>query len=229
MAACLFLEPLTQMIRVSVPRQALDRFCDRHHVRSLALFGSVVRDDFGPDSDVDILVEFQSGHVPGFEFGGMGEELSELFRGRYVDLKTPACFRPETLRKVLSEAVLCYGPPFRGPRPHATHAGSGRKGSATGQKKNRTDFQQDELLQLALSRLVEMVGEAASRITQQTRNRHKKIPWPDIIGTRNRIVHDYYLVNLDVLWEIVTQDLRPLVGSLKRILKSKRKPPRKQG
>ncbi len=92
--------------------------------------------------------------------------------------------------------------------------------------KKRTDFQQDELLQLALTRLVEMVGEAAARITQQTRDRHKKIPWPDIIGTRNRIVHDYYMVNLDVLWEIVTHDLRPLVSSLKRVLQSKRKPPR---
>ena len=95
--------------------------------------------------------------------------------------------------------------------------------------KNRADFQQDELLQLALTRLVEMVGEAASRVTPQTRDRHKKIPWPDIIGTRHRIVHDYYFVNLDVLWEIVTRDLRPLVRSLKRILQRKHKPPRKQG
>src|SRR5713101_8428030 len=114
---------------------ALEEFCRRRHIQRLYLFGSVLRDDFGPDSDVDILVEFEPGHVPGLAFGGMSEELSELFEGRYVDLKTPACFRPETLRKILSEALLCYGSPFRRPRPHATYAGSERKGAATGQRK----------------------------------------------------------------------------------------------
>lgn len=89
--------------------------------------------------------------------------------------------------------------------------------------RKRADFDQDELLQLALTRLVEMIGEAASRVTQHTRDRHRELPWGDVIGTRNRIVHDYYLVNLDILWQIVTHDLRPLVESLKRILAPKQK------
>ena len=85
--------------------------------------------------------------------------------------------------------------------------------------KRRRDLDKDELLQLALCRLVEIVGEAASRVSQQTRHRQRAIPWRDIIGTRHRIVHDYYLVNLDILWEM-RHDLRPLVRQLKRILPS---------
>src|SRR5215475_2459811 len=112
-------------IRIRVPRKKLEEFCRRNHIRKLAFFGSVLRDDFGPQSDVDVLVEFQRGKTPGLAFFGMGDELSALLGGRYVDLKTPGFFRPETLRKVLSEAVLFYGPPFRRPRPDATHAGSG--------------------------------------------------------------------------------------------------------
>ncbi|HMF19044.1 MAG TPA: HepT-like ribonuclease domain-containing protein [Gemmataceae bacterium] len=97
--------------------------------------------------------------------------------------------------------------------------------------KKQTEFLQDEILQLALSRLVEIIGEAASRVTKVTRDRQQKIPWRDIIATRHRMVHDYYLVNVEVLWEIVKHDLRPLVNNLKQILqpKLKRRPSPKPG
>lgn len=65
-------------------------FCRRHHIRKLAIFGSALRDDFGPDSDVDVLVEFLPGQVPGFfALLDMEEELTQLFRGRKADLRTP--------------------------------------------------------------------------------------------------------------------------------------------
>ena len=76
--------------RIPIPRQQLVEFCRRHHIRKLALFGSVLRDDFRPDSDVDVLVEFEPSHVPGFfRLFDMQEELSKLFGGRTVDLRTP--------------------------------------------------------------------------------------------------------------------------------------------
>ena len=62
--------------RVDVPQAAIADFCKRHAVRKLALFGSVLRDDFRPDSDVDVLVEFEPGHVSGLAFFGMQDELS---------------------------------------------------------------------------------------------------------------------------------------------------------
>ena len=86
--------------RIDLPREQIADFCRRHHIRWLALFGSVLRDDFTPDSDVDVLVEFESGGVPGFAFAGMGEELSQILRRR-VELRTPdelsAYFRDEVL------------------------------------------------------------------------------------------------------------------------------------
>ena len=72
---------------LSLPRTEIIDFCRRHHIRKLALFGSVLRDDFGPDSDVDVLVEFEPGHTPGFDFIEIQDELSTLF-GRPVDLVT---------------------------------------------------------------------------------------------------------------------------------------------
>ncbi len=70
-------------------RDQIAEFCRRNHISRLALFGSVLRDDFGPDSDVDVLVDFEEGHVPGF-FGlsRMERELTSII-GRPVDLRTP--------------------------------------------------------------------------------------------------------------------------------------------
>ncbi len=76
--------------RIVIPREQIGEFCRRNHIRKLALFGSVLRDDFRPDSDVDVLVEFEPGHVVGFfKLFDMQEELSKLLGGRTVDLRTP--------------------------------------------------------------------------------------------------------------------------------------------
>ena len=95
---------------IPVDDRALATFCQRHHVRWLALFGSVLRPaDFRPDSDLDMLVEFEPGHVPGFAFVALQDELSALL-GRRVDLHTPASLSPHFRDAVLREAeVVCAG------------------------------------------------------------------------------------------------------------------------
>jgi predicted nucleotidyltransferase len=94
--------------RVRLDPEILRDFCRRHHVRRLSLYGSVLRPDFRPDSDVDVLVEFEPGRTPGlFKLGGMLLDLQELI-GRAVDLKTPGDF-PERLRDdVLATAQTLY-------------------------------------------------------------------------------------------------------------------------
>jgi predicted nucleotidyltransferase len=73
---------------IEIPRVKLAECCQRNHIRKLSLFGSILRDDFGPDSDIDILVEFEPGHTPGlFGIAGMEIELSEMI-GRKADLRT---------------------------------------------------------------------------------------------------------------------------------------------
>jgi len=94
--------------RVQIDPQRIQDFCRRNHIRKLALFGSVLRDDFSPDSDVDVLVEFEPGHVPGLAFLAMEQELSALV-GRKVDLNTRGFLSPYFRDRVLSEAEVQYG------------------------------------------------------------------------------------------------------------------------
>jgi predicted nucleotidyltransferase len=78
------------MARIDVDRERLAEFCRKHHIRKLAFFGSVLRDDFRPDSDIDVLVEFEPGQPVGyFELVAMEDELSVLLGARKVDLRTP--------------------------------------------------------------------------------------------------------------------------------------------
>ncbi len=93
--------------RITIPEEALAEFCRRNGIRKLSLFGSVLRDDFGPESDVDVLVEFEPEAHPGLAFFRMEEELSELL-GRKVDLNTIGFLSPHIRERVLAEAEALY-------------------------------------------------------------------------------------------------------------------------
>jgi uncharacterized protein len=94
--------------RISIDRDDVSAFCRRHHITRLALFGSVLRDDFGPDSDIDVLVEFQQGYVPGLNFVGIEREFSRLLQGRRVDMVTPKFLNRRIRDQVLSSAEPLY-------------------------------------------------------------------------------------------------------------------------
>jgi len=82
-------------------------FCRRHHILKLSFFGSALREDFGPGSDLDVLVEFEPGHVPGLAFFAMQDELSEMLRHK-VDLNTPGFLSPAFRERVQNEAEPIY-------------------------------------------------------------------------------------------------------------------------
>ena len=84
--------------------------------------------------------------------------------------------------------------------------------------KTRADLDADRLLQLALTRLVEIIGEAASRVSTAVQERHPELPWREAIGARNRLIHGYDFVDLDILWEIVANDLPLLVTQVEQVL-----------
>jgi uncharacterized protein len=86
---------------------SIEQFCQRHFIRRLAFFGSVLRDDFRLDSDVDVLVEFEPGHAPGYDFFLIETELAQLL-GRKVDLETVGFLSPEIRKSVIREAVVAY-------------------------------------------------------------------------------------------------------------------------
>lgn len=92
---------------VRFPHELIESFCQRHRIRRLSLFGSILRDDFGEGSDVDVLVEFRPGEAPGWDFFGMEDELSTIV-GRKVDLNTPGFLDRYFRHKVLAEALPLY-------------------------------------------------------------------------------------------------------------------------
>jgi len=93
-----------------------------------------------------------------------------------------------------------------------------RKAISFVQGRSRAELESDEMLALALDRLVEVLGEAANQISQATREQHPPIPWRQIAGTRDRLIHGYFDVDLDIVWQIITHDLPPLASTLERIL-----------
>lgn len=96
--------------RIQIDKEKIAEFCRRHHIRKLAFFGSALRDDFGDDSDLDVLVEFEEGHVPGLAFFSMEEELSEML-GHKVDLNTPGFLSPYFRDEALKETEVIFNPP----------------------------------------------------------------------------------------------------------------------
>jgi predicted nucleotidyltransferase len=95
---------------IEIPKEKIEEFCKKHHIRKLSLFGSVLSNDFTPESDVDVLVEFEPGQGPGF-FGlaSMERELSAILGGRKVDLRTPQELSKYFREEVISSAEVQYG------------------------------------------------------------------------------------------------------------------------
>jgi hypothetical protein len=95
-------------MRIEIDRDVLADFCRRHRIRKLAFFGSVLRGDFGPSSDIDVLVEFEPGTRVGLiRLASIENELSDLL-GRKVDLNTPGCLSPHFREEVLREAEVLH-------------------------------------------------------------------------------------------------------------------------
>ncbi len=93
---------------IDLPKEKIAEFCKRNHIRKLSLFGSVLHGDFRPDSDIDLLVEFDPDYIPGLiRLAGMEIELSEIL-GRQVDLRTPQDLSPYFRKEVLNSAEEQY-------------------------------------------------------------------------------------------------------------------------
>lgn len=95
--------------QVIIPKDRIASFCRERHIRRLGIFGSALRPDFGPDSDIDVLVEFEPDHIPGlFGMARMERELSALLGGRKVDLRTPEDLSRYFRQNVLDKAEVQY-------------------------------------------------------------------------------------------------------------------------
>jgi uncharacterized protein len=95
------------LARIDIPQEKIAEFCRRHRIKRLSLFGSVLRDDFTDDSDIDVLVEFEEGYTPGFAFFTIQRELGEIL-GREVELHTAGFLSPYFRDDVVAEAEVQY-------------------------------------------------------------------------------------------------------------------------
>ena len=101
---------MSKKVQIVVPKTKIAAFCKRHHISKLAFFGSVLRDDFSPSSDVDALVEFEPGHTPGLDFFAIEEELTAVL-GRKVDLNTPGFLSRDFREQALRDSEVEYVAP----------------------------------------------------------------------------------------------------------------------
>ena len=95
---------------------------------------------------------------------------------------------------------------------------AGGKAMAIAQKAGPAGYEKDETVRLALTHLLQIIGEAARRLSPEFCARHPEIPWRDIVGMRHKVVHDYLDVDEDIVWETIDEELAPLVETLKKFL-----------
>ena len=183
---------------LTISRERIAAFCREHGIRRLAVYGSALREDFGPDSDVDVLVEFEPDRTPGLlGIARLERELSSVLGGRNVDLRTPEDLSRYFRQSVIEEAEVQYAQDDAIRLRHMLDAAQEAMSFAQG--RNRADLGADRQLVLALVKAVEIIGEAAYRLSPQARESLPEMPWDDIIGMRHRLVHAYFDINLDVL------------------------------
>jgi uncharacterized protein with HEPN domain len=90
--------------------------------------------------------------------------------------------------------------------------------------KKRSDLDTDRMLVLSLVKSIEIMGEAASKVTKESRDSHPEVPWLNIIGMRNRLIHAYFDIDLDRVWDTITDDLPPVIAALKKMVQKEARP-----
>ncbi|MDQ6834112.1 MAG: DUF86 domain-containing protein [Chloroflexota bacterium] len=218
----------------AAPEQIAD-FCREHHIRWLALFGSVLRDDFRDESDVDVLYALESGRK--IDRFAVAEELSRLLGRHEADFICTENLKWRIRDRVYADTRTLYGDPpeeVTVARENRSLYGHGmvkgenlyigdmldraRRTQRIASERTRHDDDTDELFQLSVLHLVQTIGEAATHVSRMTRDCCPGIPWSLMIGMRNVLVHRYDDGDDDVVWKTVTADLAPLITELERML-----------
>jgi len=202
----------------------------RYGVTALGVFGSYVTGRQRADSDLDVLVEFEDARRPGlFDSVSMQKQLSEML-GVKVDLGERRLLKPYIGRQVARQVVWLLG---------GDETGGASQGDLN-MAREYLDFLNDlvvatdqlgrllagvsfrELVEneektLAVTKVVENIGEAAKRVPDEVRARYPEFPWVQMAGTRDRLAHNYWEVDLAVLWTIAAEEVPPLGPALRRM------------
>ncbi len=204
-------------------------------VKSLALFGSVARDEAKSESDVDLLVEFQEGESIGlFELVKLQQHLEALL-GCAVDLVTLDSLKPRLRDRILNETVpalplkdwnfcdeTAYNMPRKDPKVYIDDIlESITDIESFIDSLDFESFSNDKMRVNAVLRSLTIIGEAARKIPPEVETRYPQIPWVQMRGMRNVVVHDYRRVNLNTVWDTIQNYLPGLVTQLRQILEDR--------
>lgn len=226
---------MSMTAKFQLPLEAIRAYCEQRPIKRLSLFGSALRTDFGPDSDIDMLIEYApEAKIDAYAILRQQADLCNLI-GRPVDLGTPQSLSPYIRDEVIDSAEPLYDvdgiyPSRRKPMPKKPDkdrlrlldmrdAAEKARRFATG--RTRADLDSDEMLDLALVKAIEIIGEAARHVSEETRALAPDIDWGDIVGMRNNLVHAYWKINYDALWDVITYKLPPLITELNRLIEAK--------
>lgn len=100
-----------------------------------------------------------------------------------------------------------------------------RKAMSFAHGRTREDLDKDEMLAISLVHLLEIIGEAANAVSEEFCAKHPHVPWKKMISLRNRLIHGYFDINLDIVWDTVMEDLPPLAADLEKLVSAKKKKP----
>ena len=195
---------------------------ERFGVLDIALFGSTARDEAGEGSDVDVLAKFEEDSKKSRPFAAQSY-LEDVF-GCKVDLVDDRNLRTE-FRPYVEEDIL-LGPQSRSGQRREWKIyvrdmiGFCETTLEFSGGMERAEFFADRRTRSATLFNIERIGEAANRVPQEIRDANPQIPWGDIIGSRNRIIHDYNRINEDAVWEIIQTGVPDLLPKLRQLADS---------
>lgn len=229
---------------IDLPMAQLEGFCRRWSIAELAVFGSALRDDFKPDSDVDFLVTFDpAARRTLFDVIEMREELASLI-GRDIDLVERIAIERShnwlRRREILRTAIPVFSVLNRVlPLPHrpllASADETARRDMARTaaylldainfseqiieftREMTAKEFAADPKTQYAVLHLFTLLGEAVRKLPVELRENQAEIPWSQIIGMRNIIVHNYTDIDLDVVWDTAVNSLPDFLKAIEQI------------
>ena len=217
----------------------LQRLAEEHGIRRLWLFGSAARGELRDESDVDVLVEWKPGESKR-EAYLVGLELLPAFNGRELDLVDHRRLRDSVRRRVELDMRLLYEdghamPPTNDPKDagkptgrmtqeerdidrlcHILMAAEQLDSLAAGV--DEATFLASVEKRMAWTHLLQIIGEAVTKLDKTTREQMPGLPWPKVVGLRHRIVHDYYKIKYELVYRIATTEMRPLIDEARKFL-----------
>jgi uncharacterized protein len=195
---------------IVLPEAEIAEICRRYKVRELSLFGSALRGKIGPDSDIDLLVDFlPDAEVSLFRHAAAEREFSDLL-GRRVDLVSKRALRAALRDQLLSQARLSTQRDLRYLLDDILTAATAIADFAV--ERDSESFRINRLVQSAITPQLMIIGEAAGHVSTELRGRYYTLPWVEMKGLRSILVHNYFGTDWEEVWRTVLYD----VPSVKR-------------